>query len=102
MRDVIGYEDTHRYLIHDRDSIFARHLETKDDCNYTNASCSSGVALPADNRSAAEVNKGQCKFVCQISSFVPVAICNAFAGGGVPGAVGGTVAKAGLCSLICN
>ncbi len=27
LRDVIGYEDTHRYLIHDRDSIFAMCLD---------------------------------------------------------------------------
>src|SRR6202158_3850897 len=27
LREVIGYEHTHRYLIHDRDSIFARHLD---------------------------------------------------------------------------
>jgi putative transposase len=27
LREVIGYEDAHRYLIHDRDSIFARHLD---------------------------------------------------------------------------
>jgi putative transposase len=27
LREVIGYEDTHRYLIHDRDSIFASHLD---------------------------------------------------------------------------
>jgi hypothetical protein len=27
LREVIGYEDTHRYLIHDRDSIFARRLD---------------------------------------------------------------------------
>ncbi len=26
-RDVIGYEETHRYLIHDRDSLFARPLD---------------------------------------------------------------------------
>ncbi len=25
LREVIGFDDTHRYLIHDRDSIFARH-----------------------------------------------------------------------------
>jgi putative transposase len=27
MREVVGEENTHRYLIHDRDSIFARHLD---------------------------------------------------------------------------
>ena len=27
LRDVIGLDDTHRYLIHDRDSIFSRHLD---------------------------------------------------------------------------
>ena len=27
LREVIGYESTYRYLIHDRDSIFARHLD---------------------------------------------------------------------------
>jgi putative transposase len=27
LREVIGYEDTYRYLIHDRDSIFAMHLD---------------------------------------------------------------------------
>lgn len=27
LRDVIGLDDTHRYLIHDRASIFARHLD---------------------------------------------------------------------------
>jgi putative transposase len=27
LREVIGYEDTHRYLIYDRDTIFARHLD---------------------------------------------------------------------------
>ena len=26
LRDVIGFDDAHRYLIHDRDSIFARRL----------------------------------------------------------------------------
>ena len=26
MREVIGFDDTHRYLIHDRDRIFARRL----------------------------------------------------------------------------
>lgn len=27
LREVVGDESTHRYLIHDRDSIFARHLD---------------------------------------------------------------------------
>jgi len=27
LREVIGYEDRYRYLIHDRDSIFATHLD---------------------------------------------------------------------------
>ncbi len=27
IRDVVGFDDTHRYLIHDRDSIFAKHLD---------------------------------------------------------------------------
>ena len=27
LREVIGYEDAYRYLIHDRDSIFARQLD---------------------------------------------------------------------------
>ena len=27
LREVIGFDDTHRYLIHDRDSIFARQLD---------------------------------------------------------------------------
>lgn len=27
MREVVGFEDPHRYLIHDRDSIFAKHLD---------------------------------------------------------------------------
>ncbi|HEV7390417.1 MAG TPA: hypothetical protein VGO08_02150 [Burkholderiales bacterium] len=27
LREVIGYEDAHCYLIHDRDSIFAMHLD---------------------------------------------------------------------------
>ena len=27
LREVVGDEDAHRYLIHDRDSIFARHLD---------------------------------------------------------------------------
>lgn len=27
MREVVGFDDTHRYLIHDRDSIFAKHLD---------------------------------------------------------------------------
>jgi putative transposase len=27
LREVIGFDHTHRYLIHDRDSIFARHLD---------------------------------------------------------------------------
>jgi putative transposase len=27
LREVIGYEDAYRYLLHDRDSIFARHLD---------------------------------------------------------------------------
>jgi putative transposase len=27
LREVIGYEDCYRYLIHDRDSIFAKHLD---------------------------------------------------------------------------
>jgi transposase InsO family protein len=27
LRDVVGFDDTHRYLIHDRDSIFAKHLD---------------------------------------------------------------------------
>ncbi len=27
LRDVIGFDDPHRYLIHDRDSIFAKHLD---------------------------------------------------------------------------
>jgi putative transposase len=27
LREVIANADTHRYLIHDRDSIFARHLD---------------------------------------------------------------------------
>jgi putative transposase len=27
LREAIGFDDTHRYLIHDRDSIFARHLD---------------------------------------------------------------------------
>jgi len=27
LREVIGYEDRYRYLIHDRDSIFAKHLD---------------------------------------------------------------------------
>jgi hypothetical protein len=28
LREVVGDEGAHRYLIHDRDSIFARHLDT--------------------------------------------------------------------------
>jgi transposase InsO family protein len=27
LREVVGYEDRYRYLIHDRDSIFAKHLD---------------------------------------------------------------------------
>jgi transposase InsO family protein len=27
LREVVGFDDTHRYLIHDRDSIFAKHLD---------------------------------------------------------------------------
>lgn len=27
LRDVVGFDDTHRYLLHDRDSIFAKHLD---------------------------------------------------------------------------
>jgi putative transposase len=27
LREVVGFHDTHRYLIHDRDSIFAKHLD---------------------------------------------------------------------------
>jgi transposase InsO family protein len=27
LREVVGFADAHRYLIHDRDSIFARHLD---------------------------------------------------------------------------
>ena len=27
LREVIGYEDRYRYLIHDRDNIFAKHLD---------------------------------------------------------------------------
>ena len=27
LREVVGFEATHRYLIHDRDSIFAKHLD---------------------------------------------------------------------------
>jgi putative transposase len=27
LRDVVGFDDAHRYLIHDRDNIFAKHLD---------------------------------------------------------------------------
>ena len=27
LREVVGFDDTHHYLIHDRDSIFAKHLD---------------------------------------------------------------------------
>jgi hypothetical protein len=27
LREVVGYQGAHRYLSHDRDSIFARHLD---------------------------------------------------------------------------
>ena len=31
LREVVGYEDRYRYLIHDRDSIFAKHRDDSKD-----------------------------------------------------------------------
>ena len=67
------------------------------------AECAAGLLpAPMDLRPQSEVDKGQCKLVCQIVTTPPVAACNAAAGGGLPGMVGGAVAKAGFCSLVCN
>lgn len=67
------------------------------------AECAAGLPrTPSDNRSPEEVDFGQCKMVCQISLLVPVAMCNAAAGGGLPGTAAAALGKGGLCTWICK
>lgn len=72
--------------------------------NYcATAECAAGLLpAPLDLRTQSEVDRGQCKLVCQIVTSPPVAACNAIAGGGIPGMIAGTATKAGLCSVVCN
>jgi hypothetical protein len=58
LREVFGFDHAHRYLIHDRDSIFARHLDesiralgvtvlkSPPHCPKANAICGCGLAMP--------------------------------------------------------
>ncbi|WP_462391216.1 RHS repeat-associated core domain-containing protein [Acidovorax sp. Q11] len=67
------------------------------------AECAAGLSqTPSDNRGPEEVNFGQCKMVCQISLLVPVAMCNAAAGGGLLGTAAAAAAKGGLCTWVCK
>lgn len=67
------------------------------------AECAAGLPrTPSDNRNPEEVDFGQCKMVCQISLLVPVAICNAAAGGGLPGTFAAALGKGGLCTWVCK
>lgn len=67
------------------------------------AECAAGLSpTPSDNRSPEEVNFGQCKIVCLTSLLVPVAMCNAAAGGGLLGTAASAVAKTGVCTWVCK
>ncbi|MNV82049.1 hypothetical protein D3C71_1757610 [compost metagenome] len=67
------------------------------------AECAAGLTpAPSETRSQKEIDKGQCKLVCQISLFVPVAACNIAAQGGRLGMALGTGAKAGICEMVCR
>jgi RHS repeat-associated protein len=71
--------------------------------NCATAECAAGLTpTPSDNRSRKEMDFGQCKMVCQISLLVPVAMCNAAAGGGLAGTAAAAVAKSGLCTWVCK
>jgi RHS repeat-associated protein len=71
--------------------------------NCATGECAAGMPpTPSDNRSQKEMDFGQCKLVCQISLLVPVAMCNAAAGGGLTGTAAAAVAKGGLCTWVCK
>lgn len=71
--------------------------------NCATGECAAGLPPQSpDNRSQEEIDFGQCKVVCEISLWFPVAMCNAAAGGGLAGAAAGALAKAGLCTWVCK
>ena len=67
------------------------------------AECAAGLSpAPSERRSDKEIQKGQCKLVCQMMLAPPVFACNVGVGGGLPGMAAGQVAKWGACELVCN
>ena len=80
-----------------------RRPQPGEPTNCATVKCAAGLRpTPSDNRSQKEVEFGQCKIVCQVSLLVPVAMCNAAAGGGLAGTVIGAAAKGGLCTWVCK
>lgn len=67
------------------------------------AECAANLtSAPSDNRNQQEIDKGQCKMVCQISLLVSVAACNIALQGGLKGLALGTAGKAGVCEFVCR
>lgn len=75
---------------------------------YPTSSCATGecaaglLPAPVESRTDQQIQFGQCKLVCNIAATVPVAACNAVAGGGIPGAILGTTGKISACAMVCK
>jgi RHS repeat-associated protein len=71
--------------------------------NCATAECVAGL-LPArsENRTQDQIDIGQCKLVCQISLWPPVAACNFALGGGLPGTALGQIGRQNVCKLVCG
>lgn len=64
--------------------------------------CAAGLQpSKLEDRSTAEIEMGQCKLVCQMTTSPAAAACNVALAGGLPGMAIGAGAKLGFCSMVC-
>jgi RHS repeat-associated protein len=71
--------------------------------NCTTGECAAGlIRTRPELRPQSEIDRGQCKLVCNMVLTTPVAICNRVLGGGLFGMAVGAGGKAGACRMVCD
>ncbi|MFN9676023.1 MAG: RHS repeat-associated core domain-containing protein [Betaproteobacteria bacterium] len=65
--------------------------------------CVAGILPTVDPlRTQEDIDRGQCRLVCQIVSAPATMACNAAFGGGILGAIGFSAARGGACYVVCR
>jgi RHS repeat-associated protein len=65
--------------------------------------CVAGILPTADPlRTQQDIDRGQCRLVCQIVGAPATMACNVAVGGGIPGAIVLSAARGGACYVICR